>query len=115
MAPSSPSIIQPLCTYHLSAIDKVVRSSILETRRRDLINTFPLRCYLVVPDAIFIVKFNTGLKYVWKFHLSSHNLWQSCQIVDIDVSLDRSIEYFCNEVLDDDPGKHFHSEIQHPA
>ena len=63
----------------------------------------------MVPDVIFIVKLNTGLKYLWKFHLSPHDL---CQIVDIDVSLDRSIQYVCDKGLFDGSGSNFQSEIQ---
>ena len=29
--------------------------------------------------------------------------------------LGKFIQHFCNEVLFDSPGRHFHSEIQHPA
>ena len=42
-------------------------------------------------------------------------LWWCCKIVDIDVLLGRAIQYFCSEVLFDAPGRHFQSEIQHPA
>ena len=66
----------------------------------------------MVSDVIFIVKFNTGLKYVWKVYLSPHNLWQGCQIVDIDVSLDRSIQFVCDKVLFDGSGSNFQSAIQ---
>ena len=52
---------------------------------------------------------------VWQFHLSAHNVWQGYQIAIIDVSLDRSTQYLCNGVLDDSSGRHFYSEIQHPA
>ena len=44
----------------------------------------------MVPDATFMVKFNTLSQKVWKFNLSADYLWQGCQIVDIDVPLDRS-------------------------
>ena len=54
-------------------------------------------------------------KKVLKLYLSDHNLRQGCQIIDNDVSLDRFIQYLCNEVLFDGSGNHFHSEIQHPA
>ena len=33
----------------------------------------------------------------------------------LDVSLDRFTQYLCNEVLFDCSGRHYHSEIQHPA
>ena len=69
----------------------------------------------MVPDAIFIVKFNTRPKKLSKFYLSSFILWQLCQILNIDVSLDRSIQYLSEKVLFDGSGSHFHSEIQHPA
>ena len=65
----------------------------------------------MVPDAIFMVKFNTQSQKVWKFDLCAHNFGQGCQNVDTDVSLDRSIQYLCNEVLLDDSGRHFHKEI----
>ena len=37
-----------------------------------------------------------SLKKYGNFHTSAHNLWQGYQIVDIDVSLDRSIQYIFN-------------------
>ena len=59
MGPSSSFIIQPLCRIYVNVIwvpitfDRVVRLSTLKTRRIDLINTFPSRCYLVVPESHF--------------------------------------------------------------
>ena len=49
-----------------------------------------------------------------KFHLSAHNLWQGCQIAIIEVVLDRSTQYLCNEVLNNDSGSHFQREINTP-
>ena len=49
------------------------------------------------------------------FVLTAHNLYQGCQIVVIDVTLDRSTQYLYNDLLFDGSGKHFHSEFQHPA
>ena len=69
----------------------------------------------MVPDAIFIVKFNTRLKKLSNFYLSPLILWHGCQIVNIDISLDSSIQYLSEKVLFDGSGSHFHSEIQHPA
>ena len=70
----------------------------------------------MVPESSFIVKLNTRTKkIVWKYHLSTHNLWQDYQIAIIDVSIDRATHYFCNEELDHGSGRHFYSEIQHPA
>ena len=69
----------------------------------------------MVPDAIFIVKFNTRPKKLSKFYLSLSILWQGYQIVNNDVLLDRSIQYLSEKVLFDGSGSHFHSEIQHPA
>ena len=66
---------------------------------------------MMVSDAIFIVKFNTRLTTIIKILLKSSGL----QILNIDISLDRSIEYLRSEVLFDGPGSHFHSEIQNPA
>ena len=72
-------------------------------------------CSLMVPEAIFIVKFNIRFKNLSKFYLSPLILWQGCQIAIVDVLLDRSTHYFCNEVLDDGSGRHFYSKIQYPA
>ena len=69
----------------------------------------------MVPDTIFIVKFNTRLKKISKFYLSPLILWQGCQIVNIDILLDRSIQHLSEKVLFDGSESHFHSEIQHPA
>ena len=70
---------------------------------------------MMVPDVIFIVKFNTRPKKLSKFYLSPLILWQGCQIVNIDVLLDRSIQYLSEKMLFDGSGSRFHSEIQHPA
>ena len=66
----------------------------------------------MVPEAIFIVKFNTRpqIKYE-NFHLSAHNLWQGYQIAIIDIPLDRSSQKLCNEVLNDGSESHFHRKI----
>ena len=69
----------------------------------------------MVPEAIFIVKFNTRLKRLSNFYSSPLILWQGCQIVNIDVSLVRFIEYLRSEVLFVGLGSHFLSEIQRPA
>ena len=69
----------------------------------------------MVSNAIFVVKFNTWSQKVWKFHLRAHNIWQGCQIVDIDALIDRSTQYICNNVLFYGSGRHFQSEMQHPA
>ena len=68
----------------------------------------------MVPKGIFIVKFNTRpLKK--RFFFSALKLRQGCQIVDIDVSFDRPIQYLCNEVIFDGSGRHFYGEIQQPT
>ena len=54
---------------------------------------------MMVPEAIFIVKFDTRLKNYQNF----------------DVSLDWSIQYLSDKMLFVGLGSHFHSEIQHPA
>ena len=67
----------------------------------------------MVLEATFIVKFNT------RPHRKDENLIQalifSDRVAIIDVSLDRSALYFCNEVLDDVSGRHFYSKIEQPA
>ena len=50
-----------------------------------------------------------------RFFFSALKLRQDCQIVDIDVSFDRPIQYLCNEVKFDGSGRHFYGEIQHPT
>ena len=67
----------------------------------------------MVPDGIFIVKFNTRPLKKENFFFSAPKLRQGCQIVYIDVSFDRPIQYLCNEVIFDGSGRHFHGEIQH--
>ena len=49
------------CTYVLITSDRVAILSILIGHQIGQINTFVTRCYLMVPKAIFIVKFNTRL------------------------------------------------------
>ena len=46
-------------TEVLETCDRVARLSILIAHFIDLINTFVRKCYLMVSEAIFIVKFNT--------------------------------------------------------
>ena len=48
-------------TSVLITSDRVARLSILTAHSIDPINTFVTRCYLMVSEAIFIVKFNTQL------------------------------------------------------
>ena len=69
----------------------------------------------MVPEGIFIVKFNTRPLKKRKFPFSALKLRQGCQIVDINVSFDRPIQYLYNEVIFDGSGRHFYSEIQHPT
>ena len=57
----------------------------------------------------------THLENVNKFYLGAYNFWQGFQIVNIDAWIDRSTQYICNNVLIYGSGRHFHSEIQHPA
>ena len=59
--------------------------------------TFVTRCCLMVPDTIFIVKHPTSKRYENYIQVSITS--GSCQIVDIDVLLGRSIQHLCNEVL----------------
>ena len=66
----------------------------------------------MVPEGIFIVKFNTRPLKKRNFFLV---LRQGCQIVDIDVSFDRPIQYLCNEVIFDGSGRHFYGELQQPT
>ena len=54
-----------------------------------------------------ILKKPTNLEIVYKFYLGTYNFWQSCQIVYINISLDRSIQHFCIEVLFVDSGSIF--------
>ena len=49
-------------TLVLITSDRVARLPILIAHFIDLINTFVTRCYLIVSEAIFIVKFNTRLE-----------------------------------------------------
>ena len=49
-------------TSVLITSDRVARLSILIAHQIGLINTFVARYYLMVPEAIFIVKFNTQLQ-----------------------------------------------------
>ena len=59
----------------------------------------------MVLEAIFIVKLITrGFKKSIKVSLKCSYHLTGCQIVNIDVLLDRSIQYFCNEVLFYDSG-----------
>ena len=46
----------------LISSDRVARLSILMSHLIGLFNTLVMRCYLMVPETIFIVKFNTRLQ-----------------------------------------------------
>ena len=56
-------------TLVLIISDRVARLSILIAHYIDLINTFVTKCYLMVSEAIFIVKFNTRLQKSMKITL----------------------------------------------
>ena len=56
-------------TLVLITSDRVARLSILIAHFIDLINTFVTRCYLMVSEAIFIVKSNTRLQKSMKITL----------------------------------------------
>ena len=43
------------------------------------------------------------------------NLFNSINVAQVGMQLDRSIQYLCNEVLLDGSQSYFHSEIEHPA
>ena len=73
------------------------------------LSTILTRCYLIVPNAVFIEKNSTpGFKDVPKIHLSGRNIWQGCQVVNINVSFDRFAQHLYNEVLFDGSGRHFY-------
>ena len=62
-------------TLLLITLDRVARFSILMPHLIGLFNTIVMRCYLMVPETIFIVKFNTRLQKKYENYNSSTDIF----------------------------------------